>query len=141
MSLGTILARKTVTAAPGNSLADVARRMQEENVGAIVVTRDDRPLGIITDRDLALAVCVRGVSPEEPVQNVMTCPVSTIREDEGIFDATRQMMETAVRRLPVVDKYKRLKGLISLDDLLLLLSRELSNLSGGVRAEMTAERT
>lgn len=119
-------------------MADVARKMQQENVGAIVVVRDDRPLGIITDRDLALAVCVRGTSPDERVQNVMTCPVSTIREDEGILDATRQMMEMAVRRLPVVDQFERLKGLVSLDDLLFLLSRELNNLSEGIRAEVSA---
>ena len=53
-------------------------------MGAIVVAQEERPLGIVTDRDLALAVCVCGASPTERVQSIMSCPVSTIREDDGI---------------------------------------------------------
>lgn len=109
--------------------------MELENVGAIVVTEGDRPVGIVTDRDLALAVCVRGASPQEHVQSVMTCPVSTISKDEGIYNATQQMMEHAVRRLPVVDPSGGLVGLVSLDDLLLLLSRELQNMAEGIKVE------
>jgi signal-transduction protein with cAMP-binding, CBS, and nucleotidyltransferase domain len=103
-------------------------------VGAVVVTESDRPVGIITDRDLALAACVRGTSPDERVQSVMTCPVSTISKDEGVYSATQQMMEQAVRRLPVVDQSGSLVGLVSLDDLLLLLSRELQNMAEGSKS-------
>jgi signal-transduction protein with cAMP-binding, CBS, and nucleotidyltransferase domain len=109
--------------------------MERENVGAVVVTEAERPVGIVTDRDLALAVCVRGVSREEHVQNVMTCPVSTISKDEGVYDATQQLMEQAVRRLPLVDETGGLVGLVSLDDLLLLLSRELQNMAEGIKVE------
>ena len=139
MSLSTFLARKVVTAQPFDSLASAAKLMKTENVGTVVVIAKDRPVGIITDRDLALAVCVNGYSTDAPVQDIMTCPVSTIREDEGIFSATQQMMELAVRRLPVVDKLERLVGLISLDDLLLLFSRELQNVAEGVHAELAVQ--
>jgi CBS domain-containing protein len=128
-----------VTVPPRETLAKVAKLMEKHNVGSIVVAEQERPVGIVTDRDLALAVCVRGVSPDESVQEVMTCPVSTIRGDEGIFDATRQLMELGVRRLPVVDNLERLVGLVSLDDLLLLLSRELQNIAEGIRTEVAVK--
>jgi CBS domain-containing protein len=136
MSLENVLTRKVVAAAPKDSLAKVAKLMQKQNVGSVVVAEQQRPVGIVTDRDLAFAVCVNGVSPDESVQEVMTCPVCTIRSDEGIYDATRQMMELSVRRLPVVDNFERLVGLVSLDDLLLLLSRELQNVAEGIRSEV-----
>jgi len=135
MKLGTMFVREVVTAGLKDSLAKVAKLMEQHNVGTVVVAEQDRPVGIVTDRDLALAVCARGVSPEEHVQKVMTCPVSTMRHNEGIYKATQHMMELAVRRLPVVDEVGRLVGLVSLDDLLLLLSRELHNMAEGIWAE------
>jgi len=135
MSLEALLTRKTVTASPNDSLARAGGLMEKENVGAVVITEGDRPVGIITDRDIALAVCVRGTTPQERVQNVMTCPVSTISKDEGLYNATQQLMEHAVRRLPVVDENGGLVGLVSLDDLLLLLSRELQNMAEGIKVE------
>ncbi len=136
MTLGAVLPRKPVTVGPEESLAKVARLMEQENVGAVVVVRQHRPVGIITDRDLALAICLHGASPRDPVQKRMMSPVDTIRDDQGIYDATRTMMELAVRRLPVVDEEGQLVGIVSMDDLLSLLSRELRNLGEGVRAEV-----
>jgi CBS-domain-containing membrane protein len=66
----------------------------------------------------------------------MTCPVTTMSQSEGIYRATQYMMENAQRRMPVVDDVGRLVGLVSLDDLLVLLSRELDNLAQGVQAEL-----
>jgi len=136
MSLGALLARKAITAEPDEPLSLAARLMEQENVGAIVVVERDRPVGILTDRDLALAVCLHGAKPHDTIQSRMTCPVDTIRDDEEIYNATQKMMELAVRRLPVVDDIGRLVGIISLDDLLSLLSRELRNVAEGVRAEV-----
>jgi CBS domain-containing protein len=136
MSLGALLARKPITIEPGESLAKAARLMEQEGVGAIVVVELDRPVGIITDRDLALAVCLHGARPGDPVQSRMMCPVETICDDKGVYSATQKMKELAVRRLPVVDDTGRLVGLVSLDDVLSLLSRELRNVAEGVRAEV-----
>jgi len=69
----------------------------------------------------------------------MTCPVTTMKQNEGIYKATQHMMELAVRRLPVVDEVGRLVGLVSLDDLLVLLSRELHNMAEGIRAETSVK--
>jgi CBS domain-containing protein len=137
MPLGSLLARKAITVTPNESLAKAARLMAQENVGAVVVVEQDRPVGIITDRDLALAVCLNGAWPNDPIQSRMLCPVETIRSDEGVYQATQRMMELAVRRLPVVDQFGRLVGIVSLDDLLGLLSRELRNVAEGVRAEVS----
>jgi CBS domain-containing protein len=140
MSLTKLLVRKAITASPQDSLADVARLMKDENVGAVVITERVRPVGIVTDRDLALAVCSEGGNPLDEVQSVMTCPVETICGDEGIYSATQKMMDLAVRRLPVVNYMGALIGLVSLDDLLLLLSRELHQLAEGIQAETKAAR-
>ena len=135
MSINELISRKLVTADPKDSLAKVASLMEQQNVGAIVVTEENRPIGLVTDRDLALAVCVRKISPQEPVQNVMTCPISTINKDAGVYEATQQLMEQAVRRLPVVDDNGDAVGLVSLDDLFLLLSHELQNMAEGIKLE------
>jgi CBS domain-containing protein len=137
MSIGNLLARKVITAEPTDSLAKAARLMEQHTIGAIVVVEQGRPVGIVTDRDLARSVCSLGTSPEAHLQNVMTCPVATIRWDEGAYNATQQMMQLAVRRLPVVDKLGRLVGLVTLDDLLLLVSSELQNIAEGILAEVS----
>lgn len=135
MSINQLISRKLVTADPNDSLAKVASLMEQQNVGAVVVTEENRPVGLVTDRDLALSVCVRKISPQECVQNIMTCPVSTINKDAGVYNATQQLMEEAVRRLPVVDDNGDAVGLVSLDDLFLLLSRELQNMAEGIKLE------
>jgi signal-transduction protein with cAMP-binding, CBS, and nucleotidyltransferase domain len=139
MKSSTFFTKKVFTAGPNDSLAKVAKLMQQHNVGTIVVVEQKRPVGIVTDRDLAMAVCVQKVSLEEHVHNVMTCPVSSMNQDEGIYTATQYMMENAVRRLPVVDSVGQLVGLVSLDDLLLLLSREMNNLAEGITPEVAVK--
>lgn len=133
MSLGALLARKAITAGPKDSLAKAAQLMEEQKVGAVVVVEQDRPVGIITDRDLALAFGLHGAKPSDPIQDRMMSPVETIRADEGIYNATQKMMELAVRRLPVVNQVGALVGMITIDDLIGLLSRELRNVAEGIR--------
>ncbi len=128
--------KRVVTAAPGDSLAAVAQLMERHNVGAVVIAENHRPVGIVTDRDLALQLGARGVSPRTPVGEWMTAPVKTVSSDDGVFDTSQVMRESGVRRLPVVDDDGRLVGLVALDDLLRVLSRELSNLTEGIRTEM-----
>ncbi len=138
MSLTKMLTRSAVSAQTQDTLENVARLMKTENVGAVVITERTRPVGIVTDRDLAIAVCTGGYNPDDEVQGVMTCPVETIKGDEGVYNATQKMMDLAVRRLPVVNYMGDLIGLVSLDDLLLLLSRELHQLAEGIHAETKA---
>jgi len=136
MKLNDLFTRAVITAGPDEALAGIARRMQEHNVGTVVVVEDGRPVGIITDRDLALALGARGLSPQAPVREVMTRHVLAVPEDTGVFTATRFIQDRKVRRLPIVDGEDRLVGLVSLDDLLRWLARELSNLAEGIGPEV-----
>lgn len=136
MKLNDIFTRNVVTAAPDESLAGVALRMQEHNVGTVVIVENRRPVGIVTDRDLALALGARRISPHTEVQNVMTHHVLAIPEDTTIYTATKYMREREVRRLPIVDREDRLVGMVTLDDLLRFLGREMYNLVEGIEHEM-----
>jgi CBS domain-containing protein len=138
MKLHEIFSRCVVTAKPEETLATVARKMQERNVGTVVIVEDQRPVGIITDRDLALAVGAQGISLQAEVQKVMTRHVMAIPDDMSIYTATHFLREREVRRLPIVDRQDHLVGILSLDDLLLFLERELHNLVDGIKNEMEA---
>jgi signal-transduction protein with cAMP-binding, CBS, and nucleotidyltransferase domain len=128
--------KKVVTVLPCESLSSVARAMEQHNVGAVVVAENRRPAGIVTDRDLALHLGAHGMSAQTPVLKIMTAPVNTANRDDGVFDATQAMMEYRVRRLPVVDDDGELVGIVTLDDLLKVLSGELSALIQGIKSEM-----
>jgi CBS domain-containing protein len=135
--LSHLIHRELISVRPGESIARAVELMNEKRVGSVVVIEQLRPVGILTDRDVAMALGLGNATPDDPVQTTMTCPVTTMREDEGIFDATQYMMENALRRVPIVDKYGRAVGVVSLDDLLILLTRELNNLAKGVRVELS----
>jgi CBS domain-containing protein len=136
MKLCDLFTKDVVTADPGETLATVARRMSERNVGAVVRVEDRRPVGMVTDRDLAIALGARGLSPQTQVQKVMTPHVLAVLEDAGIFTATTYLRERGVRRLPIVDREDRLVGIATLDDLLRCLARELYNLAESITGEM-----
>ena len=127
MILNEIGKRSVLTARPTDPLADVTRKMKKENVGAVVVTEDERVVGIVTDRDLALALGLGEATIATPVSEIMTREVKTIWEDQGVFNATQYFQGHQLRRLPVVDRHDKLVGMITLDDLFGLLTRELYN--------------
>jgi CBS domain-containing protein len=136
MKLSDSFTKKAITAAPDATLASVARQMEQHNVGAVVIADADRPIGIITDRDLALALGAHEVSPRTEVHAIMNRRVVVIPDNAGILTATRLMRETGVRRLPVVDQADRLTGMVTLDDLLEVLGQALYNLAKGIQGEV-----
>jgi CBS domain-containing protein len=100
------------------------------------VVENHRPVGVVTDRDLALALGVQGATLQSPATRAMTAPAETIQAGEGVFQATQRMRECNIRRLAVVDDEGLLAGVVTLDDLLRLVSRELDNLVEGIAPEM-----
>jgi CBS domain-containing protein len=128
--------KPVVTAGPHEPLSAIASLMERRNVGAVVIVESHRPVGIISDRDIALQVAAHGVAIQTPVSRVMSAPVKTVGRDDGVLDTTQTMRDEGVRRLPVVDDDGCLVGLVTLDDVLRVLSRELSNLAEGIRSEM-----
>jgi CBS domain-containing protein len=108
-----------------------AQRMESRNVGSLVVVSDDgAPIGILTDRDLALRVIGQGRNPlETSVGDVMTHAPETVGGDLSIEEALSTMRRYAVRRLPVVDAEGRMCGLVSLDDILTRLGCDLAQVT------------
>jgi CBS domain-containing protein len=136
MKLNDVFTRGVITAQPEDTVQAVARLMRDHNVGAVVIVREQRPVGIVTDRDLALALGARGISPQVQVQEVMTRHVLAVPEEMGVYTATQFLRQRGVRRLPIVDAEDRVVGMVSLDDLLRFLGRELHNLAQGIEREM-----
>jgi CBS domain-containing protein len=132
MSMERFTRKEVVTAEPDESARDVAQRMAESHVGAVVVIDLGRPIGMVTDRDLALRVLGEGRSPEVPVREVMSRELVTARVGDGVDGVVARMRSTGVRRLPIVGMDGSLVGLVSLDDLFVLLSGELSASAGAV---------
>jgi len=118
-------------AAAEECVRDAARRMQERNVGTLVVVDGDgQPLGILTDRDLAVRVVAEGLDgAATKVEAVMTRYPRTIPVDAPIESVVRTMRELELRRLLVVDEEQGLVGLVSIDDALGLLAAELQQLA------------
>jgi len=112
-----------------------ARAMRSKNVGALVVVNAGRPVGMLTDRDIVVEVVARGMDPEEVrVGDVMVKKPVTIRQDLGVFDAARAFAKTGVRRLPVVTGSGVLVGVITMDDVIMLLGNEMGHLAGALSA-------
>ncbi|ANX04979.1 CBS domain-containing protein [Immundisolibacter cernigliae] len=144
MPVAEICSRGVVIANPDNSLRTVAELMRVHHVGSVVVTRDDaglcRPLGIITDRDIVLALVAKDVSPDAvSAGDVMSEPLETIDENDEVWTALERMRSRGVRRLPVLGARGELVGIVSADDLLELVAEELSSLARIIGREQRQE--
>lgn len=103
---------------PDDTVQQAARIMRDQNVGALPVGEGDKLVGMLTDRDVALRLVAEGRDPARTkVREVMTPDVRYIFEDEELGHAAENMAEQNVRRLPVVNRDKRLVGVLSLGDL------------------------
>jgi len=135
MPIGDYARGDVVTAPPDATAASLAEMMDSDRVGSVVITdTDDVPVGIVTDRDLTTRIIAAGADPTtETAESVMTPDPATLEADAPVLEATARMYEATVRRLPVTDG-GTLVGIIALDDLIVILSNELTTLSGVVRA-------
>ena len=133
--LKQIAVKPVVTASARMTIAEAARAMKQKNVGALIVVNAGRPLGVLTDRDIAMDVVAAGKDPDAVrVEDVMRTKPATLREDLGLLDAARIFAKTGVRRLPVVDKAGRVSGIVALDDLMMLLGNEMGLVAGALAA-------
>lgn len=136
MPIINIARTDVVTAGPGQSAGNLATLMKEEGVGSVIIVEKERPVGIVTDRDLVMEVLEpREDSREVTAEAVMTETVITVQSDTGVFQTTAKMYEYGIRRVPVVDSDGLLAGVVTLDDILVLLTDELDNLTGVVESE------
>src|SRR5256884_9714568 len=118
MRVSEAMTREVRVASPGQSIREVAKIMAEIDAGAMPVGDNDRLVGMITDRDIAIRGVAQGKGPDTPVREVMsTETVLYCYEDEELDHVAKNMGEIQVQRLPVLDRSKRLVGIVSLGDI------------------------
>jgi CBS domain-containing protein len=144
MAVGEICSREVVFARRGESLRVAAQLMREKHVGALAVVDErngDRiPVGIITDRDIVIAVVAKGLDADTLlVGEAMSADLVTARESDGVSECIAKMRAKGVRRVPVVDARGALVGIVSADDFLDLLAEELSGLARMIASEQRRE--
>ena len=103
---------------PNASIREAAKRMKSEDIGALPVGENDRLIGMVTDRDIAIRGVAEDRTPDATtVRDVMSENIFYCFEDDDIEDAAQCMAENQVRRLPILNRDKRLTGIISLADI------------------------
>ncbi|MCB4824975.1 CBS domain-containing protein [Roseicella aerolata] len=113
-----VMSREVRTASPEDTVQQATRLMRDEDTGVLPVGENDRLVGMVTDRDIALRLVAEGKDPARTrVREVMTPEVRYVFEDESLHRAVETMAEQQVRRLPVLNRDKRLVGIVSLGDL------------------------
>jgi CBS domain-containing protein len=126
---------------PRANIVEASQEMRTRSIGAVVVISDDyKPIGLVTDRDIVMRIVADDKGPREVVvEQIMSGGVVTLTEQASIREATELMRDKGVRRIVIVDENDRVTGLVSFDDLILLLGMEIGNLANAVVSEVSRE--
>jgi len=142
MSLRNMCRKDVVSVRPGTMVNEVVRLMEEKNIGSVVVQNagergEKEKFGIVTDRDIALRVVGKNLDPTKTlIDDVMTQNmVLILSENLGLLEALEQVRKSAVRRFPVVDVDGNLTGIITLDDIITLLGKEMADVASIIENE------
>jgi len=122
MKVSDVMTRDVRTVSPDQTAQEAAAFMLSEDAGSMPVSENDRLIGMITDRDIAVRGVAKGCGPDTPIRDLMSNDVVCAKIDDDVADVASRMSEAQVRRLPVVDENEKLCGIVSLGD----LSRETS---------------
>jgi CBS domain-containing protein len=146
MTIGTICTHRVITVDRGIDIAAAATVMRENHIGYLIVTDaqsgGSAPIGVITDRDIVVKVMARDVEPHTlTVGDVMTPEPLTAAEDDGISETLHRMRRLGVRRVPVVGARGQVSGVLSIDDVVDHLVKQLSDVAGSIRNELEVEQT
>jgi CBS domain-containing protein len=133
MTVSAICNREVITVKPDATILHAATLMRQYHVGDVVVIDERKgkavPVGIVTDRDIVIELVATELDCKViTTGDIMTKNLTVIKENCGIFEAIQLMSSKGVRRLPVVDDSGSLAGIVTLDDILLLLANEFSSL-------------
>ncbi len=140
MRLNEFIKTPAITCDLTTTLSQVAQVMHVREVGSLIVLDGaGKPTGIVTDRDVALKGYGRDLAPSTCVEEVMTRTLITIRADEDTGDALTKMMQHGVRRLPVMDAGGQLCGIVTFDDLVMLVEREGEALRRALEGQLVAD--
>jgi CBS domain-containing protein len=118
MKVRECMSRQVMVANPRQAIAEAARMMSECDAGILPVGEDDRLVGMVTDRDIVVRAVAKGLPSSTPVRDVMSDDqVLYCFEDDDVAEVAENLAEQQVRRLPVLNREKRLVGIISLGDI------------------------
>ncbi len=117
MRVSEAMTRDVRMVRPDQTISDAARTMMEIDAGALPVSENDRLVGMITDRDIAVRGVAEHKGPDTPVRDVMSSEVKYCFEDDDMALVAQNMGDIRVRRLPVVNRDRRLVGIVSLGDI------------------------
>lgn len=120
--LRELMTRDVKVITPGMTIGDAAKQMRDGNFGMMPVEEYDRMIGTISDRDIVIRAVAEGMDFSTKVRDVMSKGIAWAYEDETVEEATTIMSERQVRRLPVVNRDKRLVGIVALGDIALVRS-------------------
>ena len=145
LTAGEVCMRDVVIAQRETPILEAAELMRGQHVGCLVVVEENgqhrQVCGMLTDRDLILGVLAQGLDARPLcTEDVMTDDPVMLREHDSLIDVMRAMRRNGVRRLPVVTSDRALVGLITLDDVLKILSEELGLLIGAIQGQIANER-
>jgi len=112
-----IMSKNVITIDASEKVLKALQIMAEKGIGSIIIVEDGKPIGIITERDIAKKLVQDKTTLDKKVKDVMSKPLITVSPDTGIFEALQIMRKNNIRRLPIVSKGK-LEGIITEKDLL-----------------------
>lgn len=141
MAINTFATTVPVIIAEDAAIEEAATFMKQENVGCLIVVKkqnaDTAPCGLITDRDIVMHLLANKVdSWKVSVKDIMSQNLLTLKEGQGIREAIAAMCEKGVRRAPIVNMQGSVIGLVSLDDILLLLADELAEVAKIIKKQV-----
>jgi CBS domain-containing protein len=145
MNVGSVCTKSVISIRGDETVAAAAEKLRRYHVGDLVVIDPAEPrahpIGVLTDRDIAVSLVATAPDLLQSLRcdEVVRRPVVKVAETDDVFDAVDQMVEAHVRRLPVIDDQGALVGILSLDDLLGLMSRTLLRLTTIPSAQRTDE--
>lgn len=139
-TVAEVMTRDASTIGPTQSLRDAAKMMDELNVGALPVCDGTRLIGMLTDRDIVVRAVSAGVPPDERIEGVVSGPAQWCYEDDDIDEVRRKMENALIRRVPVVDREKRLVGIVSLGDLATSADGGMSSTLGAISSPSAPDR-
>ncbi len=127
MKVKEIMSQKVTWVSPDLSLKSAARKMRDLDVGCLPVGKDDRLIGMVTDRDIACRAVAKGSDPAKAtVADAMSKGITYCFDDQEVTEAAELMEKKQIHRLPVLNRDKRMVGILSVGDLALHASHELT---------------
>jgi CBS domain-containing protein len=132
MQVRELMSRDVLVASPDDTIEKAAMLMGQANCGALPVSENDRLVGMITDRDITLRAVAKGNPPDCAVREVMSPNIKYVFEDEDTEAAAESMSKLQGPRLPVLNRPKRMVGIVSLGDLALKQREPAANALQGI---------